>query len=96
MAAPSKDAPRQCCFTSPLDAATGAQLCMDPTENVAQEVADSPVTQAAAYPLPACGYTDPLAAYDEEGLQEQLAVAVDVTSSFCLQASRGGTLLACH
>ena len=86
MTAPSQAAPRRCCFTSPLDSATGAQLCMHPTENVAQERADSPVTQAAAYPMPACGYADPLAAYDQEGLQEQLtSTAVDVTSRFCLE-----------
>ena len=84
MTAPSQAAPRQCCFTTQTG---GAQLCMEPTENVAQELADSPVTQAAAYTLPACGYTDPLAAYDAEGLKEQLALTVDITSRFCLEVS---------
>ena len=88
MTAPAQDSPRQCCFTSPLDAATGAQLCMAPTESVAQEVTESPVTQAAAYQLPACGYTDPLAAYGEQGLQAQLGLSVDVSSRFCLEVSR--------
>jgi hypothetical protein len=65
---------------------------MAPTENVAQEVTESPVTQAAAYQLPACGYTDPLAAYGEQGLKAQLGLSVDVASRFCLEVSRRAAL----
>lgn len=50
MTDPSKDAPRQCCFTFPLgDSGVVAAICLTPTSNVTAELKNNPITKVGTY-----------------------------------------------
>lgn len=43
---PSAASPQRCCFTAPLEGNVSAVICMTPSSNISQQLADDPITKA--------------------------------------------------
>lgn len=85
--------PRRCCVVLPLSPgaadATNATVCLAPVQNVTDDFLASPVTQAADYTIPTCGYEDPLGEYGVEGADALAGWPVGMQTKLCLEVGAG-------
>ncbi len=97
---------RRCCFAVPLvsgadqPVGTTASVCLAPTANITAQFEADPVTQAADYTIPSCGYEDPLGEYGTAGADALTGWPVGMQTKLCLEVgsifpSRDGATCMC-